>query len=434
MKQAAKSRRRAARSPRKAEVTLAPSPVRVRATNGHVGAFQVSLRPITQVTPYARNPRKNAGAVAKVAASIQEFGFRQPIVVDSDGVIVAGHTRFLAALHLGLRDVPVHVAEGLSPTQVKAYRIADNRVSEEATWDEELLGLEMSDLRALDYALGLTGFTDTELDALLNPTTEPDNTEAPWVGNIPEHPVTVEGDLIRMGRHRLLCGNSTDPLQVERLLDGASVQMVCTDPPYGISIVRNNGKIGSGGPFGGKNVGRIGTGNIVPTRVYPQVIGDDSADTAADAYRLCAGLEIPVLIFWGANHYAAEAGLPSSGCWLIWDKQNDGTNFADAEMAWTNVDGAVRMYRHLWNGMLRASERGPRMHPNQKPAALAHWCYERFGSEGDNVLDLFAGAGWTVLAAESTRRTCFALELSSAYCDVIVTRWEQATGQKAVRP
>lgn len=393
--------------------------------------LSVQMLPIGRIKRYAGNPRKNERAVAKVAASIQEFGWRQPIVVDAHMVIVAGDTRYLAALQLQHKQVPVHVAKNLTLAQVRAYRLADNRTGEEAEWDTERLVQEFAELERLGFDLTLTGFDPKELAASAN--TGDANPEEPWRGNIPTNPITQPGDLIELGRHRLLCGDSRDAAAAARLMASHPVQMACCDPPYGIGSVRHStGTDGSGGPFGG--VGTIGSGNIVPPRIYPEVIGDDSTDTAAEAYRLCAGLGIPVLIFWGANHYAAEAGLPSSGCWLVWDKQNDGNGFADCELAWTNIDAAVRVFRHLWNGMLRASEREARFHPNQKPAALARWCFERFGQPGDRVLDLFAGAGWTVLAAEATGRSCLAMELSPAYCDVIVSRWEQATGQQATRP
>jgi hypothetical protein len=435
----------------------------VKSSNGNGGGFKVAMRPITQVTPYARNPRKNAGAVAKVAGSIKEFGFRQPIVVDEDGVIITGHTRLLAALHLGLSEVPVHVAVGLTPAQAKAYRIADNRVSEEAEWNEELLALEMTDLRALDFDTGLTGFEGDEIAQLLKQSgqsggeyTEGDTPEPP------AEPLTNEGEIIQVGRHRLMCGDSRDWEQVDRLIAGDRPQMACNDPPYGVSIVRggwvgggesNNipfggvpkgetdlqrkarlGTVGGSKPFGSKDVrGTDGASNIVEANRYAPVIGDESIDTAVAAAKLCADLKIPRQVFWGANHYAAEAGFPSSPCWLIWDKENTG-NFADAELAWTNADKAVRIFRHMWNGMLRASERGRRLHPTQKPVALAIWCYDLLGQPGDVVLDLFGGAGWTLLAAEARDRTALVMEMSPAYCDVMVTRWETMTGQKAVRP
>lgn len=416
--------------------------------------------PIAEVVPYVRNPRKNTDAVAKVAASIREFGFRQPLVCDADMVVIAGHTRLQAAQSLGLKTVPVHIARGLSTAQVTAYRLADNRTGQEAMWDNNLLGVELKALVGLDFDLALTGFNPDELDALLNPPGILDGADLDDVPEPPATPITKPGDLILLGRHRLLCGDATSFEHVEKLAAGKKMQMAYNDPPYGISIVRggwvgggeaNNipfggvpkgetapqrarrlGTVGGSKPFGSKGVrGTDGSSNIIKVNRYAPVIGDDSTQTAIDAYNLCAALAIPVLIFWGGNHYANA--LPPSSCWIVWDKENTG-DFADAELAWTNQPSAVRIFKHMWNGMVKASEHGQRrVHPTQKPVALAEWCFDKYGKTGDNVLDLFGGSGSTLMAAERTGRVAFVMELSPAYCDVIVKRWETVTGEKAVR-
>jgi len=417
--------------------------------------------PIADVVPYVRNPRKNTEAVAKVAASIREFGFRQPIVCDADMVVIAGHTRLQAAQSLGLKTVPVHIARGLSTAQVTAYRLADNRTGQDATWDNDLLGVELKALVGLDFDLALTGFNPDELDALLNPPGILDGADLDDVPEPPKTPITKVGDLIVLGRHRLLCGDATSFEHVETLTGGEKMQMAYCDPPYGISIVQggwvgggeaNNipfgdapkgetapqrarrlGTVGGSKPFGSKDVrGTDGSSNIIEVNRYAPVIGDDSTQTAVDAYNLCAALAIPVMIFWGGNYYANA--LPPSSCWIVWDKENTG-NFADAELAWTNQPSAVRIFKHMWNGMVKASEHGERrVHPTQKPVALAEWCLDKYGKKGDNVLDLFGGSGSTLMAAERTGRAAFLMELSPAYCDVTCTRFEKATGQKAMRP
>jgi hypothetical protein len=194
---------------------------------------KVSEVAIAKVIPYARNPRKNAEAVAKVAASIKEFGWRQPIVVDEKGVIIAGHTRLLAAQRLGLAEVPVHVATGLSPAQVKAYRLMDNRSGQEAEWDENLLSLEFADLKEMKFDLDLTGFEQDEIAALFGGGTD-GLTDPDEVPETPEVPVTRPGDLIVLGNHRLLCGDATVATDVERLLAGVKPLLMVTDPPYGV--------------------------------------------------------------------------------------------------------------------------------------------------------------------------------------------------------
>lgn len=417
--------------------------------------------PIADVLPYVRNPRKNTDAVAKVAASIREFGFRQPIVCDERMVVIAGHTRLLAAQSLGLKTVPVHIATGLSKAQIAAYRIADNRTGQEAEWDNDMLAVELAALADQKFDLSLTGFNPDELDALLNPPGILDGADLDAVPEPPATPITKPGDLIVLGRHRLLCGDATSFEHVEKLTASEKMQMAYNDPPYGISIVQG-GWVGGGEannipfggvpkgetaaararrlgtadgskPFGSRDVrGTDGSSNIIEVNRYAPVIGDDSTQTAIDAYNLCAALAIPVLIFWGGNYYANA--LPPSSCWIVWDKENTG-NFADAELAWTNQPSAVRIFKHMWNGMVKASEHGQRrVHPTQKPVALAEWCFDKYGKAGDNVLDLFGGSGSTLMAAERTGRAAFLMELSPAYCDVIVKRWEKATGQQAVRP
>lgn len=383
-----------------------------------------------------------------------------PIVVDTEGTIIVGHTR--GCLPRSTSGSPR--CRCMSPPdshrpRPRAYRLADNRTNEEAEWDADLLVQEFADLKLAGFDLNLTGFNPDEWAAGTSTALgAPDETER----EPPENPVTVLGDLIVLGRHRLLCGDSTKVHQVERLLDGVTPQMAYNDPPYGIEIVQG-GWVGGGEanniPFGGvpkgestlerkarlgaangskpfgsskDRRGTVGAANIVEVNRYAPVIGDDSTETAIAAYRLCAGLGVPVLIFWGGNYYAND--LPPSSCWIIWDKENTG-NFADAELAWTNQDSAVRIFRHMWNGMVRASERGKRrVHPTQKPIVLAEWCFEKYGTPGDTVLDLFGGSGSSLIACERTGRASLTMELSPAYCDVIVRRWEEATGQKAVRP
>lgn len=209
--------------------------------------MKIELKPIDSIVPYARNPRVNDAAIDIVVASIREFGWRQPIVVDSEGVIVCGHTRLLAARRLGLTEAPVHVAENLTPAQVKAFRILDNKSHDASTWNLELLPLELQDLKDLDIDLGLTGFSDEEITQLLAPAVndglcDPDDIPAP-----PDEATTKRGDLIRLGNHSLLCGDSGSTEDVDRLLDGAPVHLVNTDPPYNVKVEpRSNNAIAAG--------------------------------------------------------------------------------------------------------------------------------------------------------------------------------------------
>jgi hypothetical protein len=200
--------------------------------------MKIEQWPIHRPIPYARNARKiSPQAVDKVAASIQEFGFRQPIVVDKQGIIVAGHTRLLAAQKLGLSEVPVHVASELTPMQIKAYRLADNRVAMESSFDDDLLALELADLKLEDFALELTGFDPDELAGLeaLGNSTEEGLTDEDEVPPTPKKPVTFVGDVWTLGNHRLLCGDSTNLTHVQRLMNGEEADLVVTDPPYNVA-------------------------------------------------------------------------------------------------------------------------------------------------------------------------------------------------------
>ena len=198
--------------------------------------LNIEIRDIDSIRPYEKNPRLNDKAVDPVAASLKEFGFRQPIVVDSDGVIIAGHTRYKAAIKLGLKKIPVHIAVDLTPEQVRAYRLADNKTGEIAGWDMEILPIELSELKETEFDMSLLGFGEKELTQLLNISTgisqgltDPDSVPEP-----PDDPVTQKGDIWILGNHRLMCGDSAKPEDVDRLLDGNIVHLVNCDPPYNV--------------------------------------------------------------------------------------------------------------------------------------------------------------------------------------------------------
>ncbi len=199
--------------------------------------MEVELRPVGTIRPYAKNPRVNDAGVEAVARSIEEFGFKQPIVVDADGLIIVGHTRYRAAQKLGLAEVPVHVAADLTPAQAKAYRIADNATADLAIWDLQLLPAELVELQALDVDLSLLGFGDDELAKLLDPGVKEGLTDPDDIPEPPDEPITQPGDLWVMGNHRLLCGDSGSAADVDRLLDGQPVHLVNTDPPYNVRLM-----------------------------------------------------------------------------------------------------------------------------------------------------------------------------------------------------
>lgn len=384
--------------------------------------MQVEKVEISKLKPWDRNPRKHAAELALVVKSIEHYGWTNPILVQrGTDRVIAGHGRIEAAKALGMAEVPVIYLD-LNDQDADAYTIADNQLALLSEWDRVVLKDLLEELDTGDFDMDLTGFDEAALEELMtacvpeviDPQGDPDEVCEP-----PAEPITRPGDLVILGRHRLLCGDSTSITDVERLMAGAKVDMVYTDPPYGIKVAISDGKQ-HGSAMAKRNT-------------FDPIIGDDSTQTAIDAVKLTLALKIPAQVYWGANHYA-EA-LPPSSCWLIWDKQTDGNNFADAELAWTNQPGTVRLFRHLWNGMMKASEKGEkRVHPTQKPVALAEWCFEQYGGEAKVVMDLFGGSGSTLIACEKTNRDCLMVEMSPAYCDTIVNRWEKFTGQKAQRP
>ena len=214
--------------------------------------------------------------------------------------------------------MPVQIADKLTDAQVKAYRIADNRVSQEAEWDIDLLKLELSDLDGLDYDLLLTGFDDDELNGMLIEAVEEGLKNEDEVPPLPEQPVSVLGDVWTLGNHRLMCGDSTSVDEVEKLIDGKEVDCVYTDPPYGISIVQRN-KVGGGNAFGGKKNEKKDKSNFIQSSNFAPVANDDSTDVAVEAIQVIQTLDAKVEIIWGGNYYAQS--LPNSSCWIVWDKK-----------------------------------------------------------------------------------------------------------------
>ena len=388
--------------------------------------------PVTKLTAYETNSRTHSDEqINQIAASINEFGFTNPVLIDLDNTIIAGHGRVQAAKQIGMDEVPCLRLSHLTEAQRKAYVIADNKLALNAGWDDELLRQEIAELKDMDFDIDLLGFDLDELNLLMD---EPDESEGLTdeddVPDVPEKPVTKLGDVWILGNHRLMCGDSTSIDAVETLMAGQKANMVFTDPPYGISIVKGS-KVCGDKPYGSKNKkGTVGASNVVKANEYAPIAGDDSIDVAIDAIQVISALNPQVQIIWGGNYYANH--LPNSSCWVVWDKQNTG-NFADCELAWTNQDSAVRKFEHMWNGMIKASENGAkRVHPTQKPIALAEWCYDQYGKDCVTILDLFGGSGSSLIACETRKKRGFVMELSPAYCDVIIKRWQEFTGKQAI--
>ena len=375
-------------------------------------SLQFEVWKIDRCIDYARNPRKNDHAVDKVAAAIREFGFRVPIVAKSDGTVVDGHLRLKAAKKLGLDEVPVILADDMSEAQIKAFRLSVNKVAELAEWDIDLLKLEIFDLKEMDFDLSLTGFDDDELANFLAEPAE-GLTDDDAVPDVPAIPVTVEGDVWLLGRHRLMCGDSTSIDAVDRLMDGRKADFVYMDPPYGMNLNTDYART-----------------NRVKGKTYSSVIGDDQ--DFDPSFFLEYFKEARDHFWWGADYYCQT--LPKGGSWVVWDKKKDdldesiGTGY---ELCWSMNSHKRMIARFLWSGFTAKERNENRVHPTQKPIALHEWFFERWGKPADTVVDLFGGSGSTLIACEKTARDCRMMELDPKYCDVIITRWQDFTGQQA---
>jgi len=287
-----------------------------------------------------------------------------------------------------------------------------------AGWDNEMLTIELKDLLADGFALDILGFDPKELSALLEPEVVEGLTDEDAVPDVPDEPQTKLGDIYQLGNHRLMCGDSTMINDVEKLVDNAKIDLCYTDPPYGINEKGDRSKRGG-----------LTQGNKL------QDFKDDTIDYAVEAYQIVEGvLQIPRQVWWGANYYCHA--LPQSNNWFVWDKrveEKQKDTQSDCELAWVKSKwSSVRIFRHLWKGLIKGSEHGQkRVHPTQKPVALAEWSFDYF-KEVKSVLDLFGGSGSTLIACEKTNRTCYIMEFEPHYCDVIVKRWEDFTGKKAM--
>jgi DNA modification methylase len=393
-------------------------------------ADQVERRPVAALIPYARNARTHSDEqVAQIAASIREWGWTTPILVGEDGTIIAGHGRVLAAQKLGIAEVPVMVARGWSEAQKRAYIIADNQLALNAGWNFELLKLELVDLEDAGFDLDLIGFGDA-LEGLLADRTSglTDLDEAP---PLPDDPISTLGDLWLLGRHRLVCGDATDAAIVARCLNGVSPHLMVTDPPYGVEYEpawRNRVRRADG-----TRVGALATGTVL----------NDNRDDWREAWALFPG---DVAYVWhGALHARAvaeslEAASFGIRAQVIWDKTRlvigRGDYHWQHEPCWYAVrKGAKghwagdRKQTTVWPIPHTRSETG---HGTQKPVECMRRPIENNSSPGQAIYEPFCGSGTTIIAAEMTGRSCHAIELSPAYVDVAVRRWEAFTGATAV--
>lgn len=366
---------------------------------------------LDKIKPYDKNPRINGEAIKYVSNSIKEFGFKNPIILDKNNVIIAGHTRYSACKKLKLDKAPCIIADDLTEKQARAFRLADNKTAEFAKWDEDLLNFELGELD--DFKMDDFGF---DLENILDDEQEIEEDEPPEIN---KEAVTQVGDIYKLGRHRLMCGDSTNEEDIEKLLDYKKIDLLFTDPPYGINVVGDDGNVG-GATFGISKKGK-----------YSKIIADDTTDTAKAMYEILKPL-VNKMIIWGGNYFINF--LDFSDGWLVWDKRCESgirNTFSDGELAYCNFHTPLRIYRQLWNGMIREGEHDKRVHPTQKPIKILTDILTDFSTENDVVLDVFGGSGSTLIACEHLNRQCYMMELDPKYVDVIIKRWENLTGKKA---
>jgi DNA modification methylase len=387
----------------------------------------IEYRPIGGLIPYAKNARTHDDAhVAQIAASIRAFGWTNPILVDGENGVIAGHGRLLAARKLGMATVPVIELAGLSDAEKRAYIIADNKLALNAGWDTELLALEIGDLGDLGFDLSLTGFGDEEIAGLLNSgnagLTDPDH-----VPEAPETPVSRMGDVWLLGRHRLVCGDSTRAEDVDRALGGISPHLMVTDPPYGVNY----------DPGWRENAGLTDGSTVAKGKV----LNDDRADWR-EAWALFPG---DVGYVWHGALHATTVAQSLEACGfairsqIIWDKMRLVIGRGDYHWSHEPMIYCVRKGRtgHWAGGRNQTTvwqiphRRNASGHGTEKPVECMKRPIENNSSAGQAVYEPFSGSGTTIIAAEITGRSCHAIELNPAYVDVAIRRWQDFTGEKA---
>lgn len=387
---------------------------------------------ITEIIPSEYNPRKiTETEYNKLAESINEFGFVDPIIINlNNNHIIGGHQRYDVLLNTHISNHTQYEELNLirlgdigwifpdtdltikNTDYEKALNLVLNKISGE--WDTDKLEDIFNDLNLNDFNLDLTGFDNIDFEELdINIETLP---LEPPEDHIEEDDYTVNdeievnvkhGDIYQLGQHRLMCGDSTIKNDIETLVDGNTINMIFTDPPYGMNAVSKSG--------------------VLSEKYKTDILNDDTNEVAIKSFKLARTLYPNIThIWWGANYYTET--LPSSECWLVWDKNNGASDQTDCELAYTNIRSVVRQFT-------MASEKKNRVHPTQKPIQLYEAIFNKFKNKGTftNILDLFGGGGSTLIYAEQTDRTCYMMELDPYYCQVIINRWEQVTGEKAVK-
>jgi len=394
--------------------------------------MEITQRKTADLIPYVNNARTHSEQqVLQIAASIKEFGFNSPVLVDGENGIIAGHGRVMAAKKLGLDEIPTIELKHLTKTQKKAYILADNRLALNSGWDNDLLALELGELSDDGFDLDLLGFDDTELSLLDEPETTEGLTDEDSVPDVPEEPITKLGDVWLCGNHRVMCGDSTSIDAVEKLMNGKKADLLHTDPPYNVDYDN------SSRPKAGKSLGKIKNDSMSSNDFYKFIY-----DMGICAYTVLK--DGSSCYVWHADRETVnfKNGMIDAGFdfaqTIIWKKP---MLLSRTRYQWAHepclfmVKGSPyftddRTQTTVWD--FGGYDKSKNVHPTQKPIFIPEKAINNSSKQGSNVLDLFGGSGSTLIACEKLSRNSFIMELDPKYCDVIVKRWQDFTGKQAI--
>lgn len=399
--------------------------------------------PLENLIPYINNPRQNDHAVDKAAGAISAFGFRVPVLVKGND-IVDGHLRIKAAKKLGLTSVPTIDCSDMTDAQIKAFRLSVNRVSEEADWDMELLGVELEQLQEMDLDFDMMdiGFDQDFLTDLMDMGTGGSNDGLSDEDAIPdtdesEQPITQKGDIWILGKHRLMCGDSTCKETIDKLMNGNKVDMVFTDPPYGMKLNADYSKMGIGKD--GKKSGSLNGFENIHSKKWKNVVGDhgdfkpELITSVLENFSYCKEI-----FLWGADYYAEHIPKRNDGAFIVWNKRDgmndNGFHGSEFELCWSKQKHQRHVCNVKWNGAIGGQYEHDtvRQHPTQKPVRLFEWFFDKWGQDVQSVADLYGGSGFTLLGAEKYNISSYIMELTEEYCDTIIKRWQSFTEDKAI--
>lgn len=391
--------------------------------------LKIEYLPIKALKPYEKNTRKHQKKdVDNIARSIEKFGMLDPIGIWRGNIIVEGHGRMLACKQLGMTEVPCVRLDHLTDEQRREYAIAHNATAELSEWDLDILPDELAELDLSDFDFDF-GIDDEEEE------TEIVEDEAPEVDEGAE-PIAKLGDIWQLGRHRLMCGDSTDKETVELLMDGKKADMVFTDPPYGMNLDTDYSGMKN-------NLDFAKSKNFTGGKKYEKGKVDDFNPLMIDAV---LSIDAKEMFLWGADYFAELLPCKNDGSWIVWDKRANGNDDIEEdyssdkmygscfELCWSKNKHKRDIARVKWAGVFGTEQEfdHKRYHPTQKPIKLAEWFLKRYSKDGNIIVDLFGGSGSTLIACEQLDRTCYMMELDEKYCDVIIKRWENLTGERAV--